>query len=72
MFGEIQYKLLISGSMTKDEYKQLIKKYMDESNVSYITAKQYVLLEHIKIRYEKDFLDTYNEIVEHGYDISLL
>jgi hypothetical protein len=34
MFGEIQYKLLISGYMTKDEYKQLIQKYMDEFNAS--------------------------------------
>ncbi len=67
------------GYMTKDEYKQLIKKYMDEFNVSYITAKQYLLLEQIqqfehdkKIKYEKAFLDTYNEIVENGYNISLL
>jgi hypothetical protein len=34
--------------MTKDEYKQLIKEFMDEFNVSYITAKQYVLLKQIK------------------------
>ncbi len=68
MFGEIQYKLLISGYMTKDGYKQLIKKYMDEFNVSYITAKRYLLLKQIKqfehdkkIKYEKAFLDTYNE-----------
>ena len=39
--------------MTKDEYKQLIKKYMDEFNVSYITAKQYLLLEQIK-QFEHD------------------
>jgi hypothetical protein len=47
MFGEIQNKLLISGYMTKDEYKPLIKKYMDEFNVSYITAKQYLLLKKL-------------------------
>ncbi len=41
-------KLLISGYMTKDEYKQLIKEFMAEFNVSYITAKQYVLHKQIK------------------------
>ena len=53
MFGEIQYKLFISGYMTKDGYKQLIKKYMDEFNVSYITAKRYLLLKQIK-QFEHD------------------
>jgi hypothetical protein len=48
MFGEIEYKLLISGYMTKDEYKQLIKKYMDEFDIPYITAKQYICREQIK------------------------
>ena len=42
MFDKIEYKLLISGYMTKDEYKNLINKYMDEFNISYITAKQYI------------------------------
>jgi hypothetical protein len=76
MFGEIQYKSLISGYMTKDEYKKLIQKNMDEFNVSYITAKRYFLLKQFehdkKIKYDRAFLDTYNEIVENGYNISLL
>ena len=42
MFDKIEYKLLISGYMTKNEYKNLINKYMDEFNISYITAKQYL------------------------------
>ena len=79
MFGEIEYKLLISGYMSKDEYKQLIKKYMDEFNIPYITAKQYISLQKItefesknNIKYEQAFLDTYNEIIENGYNISML
>ena len=42
MFDKIEYKLLFSSCITKDEYKQLIKKYMDEFNIPYITAKQYI------------------------------
>ena len=53
MFGEKQYKLLISVYMTKDEYKQLIKKYMDEFDIPYITAKQYICREQIK-QFEHD------------------
>ena len=30
--------------MTKDEYKNLIKKYMEEFNIPYLTAKQYISL----------------------------
>ena len=45
MFDKIEYKLLISGYMTKDEYKNLIDKYMNELNIPYINAQQYI---HIK------------------------
>ena len=34
--------------MPKDEYKELIKKYMDELKIPYITAKQYICLKQIK------------------------
>ncbi len=44
MFSKIEDKLLISSYMTKDDYKHLIQKYMDEFNIPYITAKQYIYL----------------------------
>jgi len=78
MFDKIEYKLLFSSCITKDEYKQLIKKYMDEFNIPYITAnlKQYISLQKIEefeyknsIKYEQAFLDTYNEVIENGYNI---
>ena len=79
MFFEIEYKLLISNYMSKDEYKKLIKKYMEEFNIPYITAKQYISIkqrskfEHDNnIKYYQAFLDTYNDIVENGYNISML
>ena len=78
MFDKIEYKLLFSSCITKDEYKKLIKKYMDEFNIPYITAKQYISLQKIEefesknnIKYEHAFLDTYNEILENGCNISL-
>ena len=79
MFGEIEYKILISDYMSKDEYKQLIKKYMDEFDIPYITAKQYICREQIKkfkhdknIKYYQAYFDTYHDIIENGYNISLL
>jgi fucose 4-O-acetylase-like acetyltransferase len=79
MFGEIEYKLLISGYMSRDEYIQLIKKYMDEFDIPYITAKQYICREQIKkfehdkkIKYYQAYLNTYYDIIENGYNISLL
>ena len=79
MFDKIEYKLLISGYMTKDEYKNLINKYMDEFNISYITAKQYIsrkqrkqLEQENNIKYDQALIDTYNDIVENGYNISML
>ncbi len=35
--------------MTKEEYRNLIEKYMEELNIPYITAKQYICLKQIKI-----------------------
>jgi hypothetical protein len=49
MFEKIEYKLLIENYMTKDEYKNLINTYMNELNISYITAKQYICLKQKKI-----------------------
>ncbi len=48
MFFEIEYKLLISDYMSKDEFKNLIKKYTEEFNIPYITAKQYISLKQRK------------------------
>ena len=48
MFDKIEYELLILKYMPKDEYKKLIKTYMDELNIPYITAKQYICLKQIK------------------------
>ena len=79
MFDKIEYKLLISGYMTKDEYKNLINKYMDEFNISFITAKKYICLKQIRqyehdnnIKYSQALIDTYNDIVDNGYNISML
>ena len=79
MFDKIEYELLIKKYMSKDEYKNLINKYMNELNIPYITAKQYVSLkqrkqfEHDnKLKYEQALLDTYKDIVENGYNISML
>jgi hypothetical protein len=52
---------------------------MNELNIPYITAKQYISLkqrkqfEHDnKLKYEQALLNTYNDIVENGYNISML
>ncbi len=52
---------------------------MKELNISYITAKQYIFLKQRKQferennkKYDQAWLDTYIEIVENGYNISLL
>ena len=52
---------------------------MDDLNISYITAKQYICLKQIKrfeyenkIKYDKAFLNTYNDIIEGGYKLSML
>ena len=51
--------------MTKDEYKNLINKYMEEFNISFITAKQCICLKQVRqyehdnnIKYSQAFLDT--------------
>ena len=79
MFDKIEYELLIKKYMSKDEYKNLINTYMNDLNISYITAKQYICLKQIRkyehennIKYNQAFLDTYNDIVENGYNISML
>ena len=52
---------------------------MDDLNISYITAKQYICLKQIKqfeyenkIKYDQVFLNTYNDIIEGGYKLSML
>ncbi len=48
-------------------------------NIPYITAKQYICLKQMKqfeyennIKYKHVVLNTYNDIVENGYNISML
>ena len=79
MFDKIEYELLIEKYMSKDDYKNLVKTYMNELDIPYITAKQYICLQQIKkferennIKYARAFLKTYNDIVENGYNISML
>ena len=79
MFDKIEYELLIKKYMSKDEYKNLVNTYMNELKIPYITAKQYICLKQMKkierennIKYEQAFLNTYNEIIENGYNISML
>ena len=79
MFDKIEYELLIEKYMSKDDYKNLVKTYMNELDIPYITAKQYICLQQIKkferehnIKYANAFLYTYNDIIENGYNISML
>ena len=79
MFDKIEYELLILKYMPKDEYKKLIKTYMNELNIPYITAKQYICLKQMKkfehennSKYSPAFLNTYNDIVDNGYNLSIL
>ena len=79
MFDKIEYELLILKYMPKEQYKNLIKTYMNELNIPYITAKQYICLKQIKqfeyenkIKYDQVFLNTYNDIIEGGYKLSML
>jgi hypothetical protein len=51
---------------------------MNELNIPCITAKQYICLKQIKqfeyenkIKYDQVFLNTYNDIVENGYKLSM-
>ena len=48
MFDKIEYELLIKKYMSKDEYKNLVNTYMNELDIPYITAKQYICLKQIK------------------------
>ena len=79
MFDKIEYELLIKKYMSRDDYKNLVKTYMNELDIPYITAKQYICLKQIKrfeyenkVKYNQVFLKTYNDIVENGYNISIL
>ncbi len=80
MFDKIEYELSIKQYMSKDEYKKLINTYMNEFNhIPYITAKQYISLKQRKqfehdnnIKYFQAYLNTYKDIVENGYNISML
>ncbi len=79
MFDKIEYELLVLKYMPKDEYKILMKTYMNELNIPYLTAKQYICLKQMKqfehknnIKSKQIFLNTYNDIVENGYKISML
>jgi hypothetical protein len=79
MFYEIEYKLLIKDYMTKDEYKELVKGYMKKYNISYTSAVRIIHDTQLKkfeeendIKYYKALIDTYNDIVENGYNISLI
>ncbi len=79
MFYNIEYELLVKINMSKDEQKKLIKTYMNELNIPHIIAKQYICHKQIKqlehennIKYKQIFLNTYNDIIENGYNISML
>jgi hypothetical protein len=49
MFDKIEYELLVSKYMPKDEYKKLMSKtYMKELDIPHITAKQYICLKQMK------------------------
>ena len=52
---------------------------MDKFNISYANAKQFILYKQIQkyeedfdIQYEKAFINTYKDLIENGYNISLL
>ncbi len=38
MFSKIEYNILISSYMTKDEYININEKYTEELNISYVSA----------------------------------
>ena len=63
MFDKIEYELLYLEYMPKDEYKKLIKTYMNELTIPHITAKQYICLQHIKqFEYENNI--KYDEVFQ--------
>jgi len=62
--------------MTKDEYRQLIDKYMDKYTISYANAIQLIIRQQIEkfekdfdIQYEKAFIQAYNDM---NYNISIV
>ncbi len=67
--------------MSKDEYRILIQKYMDEFNIPiwYICLKQInssnMTLgwkKYYDIKYEQAFVDTCNNNIENGYNIPVV
>ena len=76
MFNKIEYKLLIQNYMTKDEYRQLIEKYIGKYTISYANAIQLIIRQQIEkfekdfdIQYEKAFIQAYNDM---NYNISIV
>ena len=67
MFNKIEYKLLIQNYMTKDEYRQLIDKYMDKYTISYANAIQLIIQQQIE-KFEKDFDIQYDKAFIQAYD----
>jgi hypothetical protein len=61
MFDKIEYELLYLKYMSKDEYKTLINTYMNELDIPYITAKQYICLKHIK-QFEYEHNQRYDDV----------
>ena len=69
------FEKVILHYMTKQEYKQLIQKYMDKYNISYISAIQKIedeLMQRDENEFNKLLLDAYNDIIENGHNISML
>ena len=64
MFDKIEYELLILKYMPKDEYKKLINTYMNELNIPYITAKQYICLKQMK-KFEHESNIKYSHALAH-------
>ncbi len=67
MFEKIEYKLLIQNYKTKDEYRQLIEKYMDKYTMPYANAIQLIIQQQIE-RFEKDFKTTYEKAFIQAYN----
>ena len=66
MLVKIQNKLLIDNYMTKEEYNELIDKYMNKFKISYISAIQYITRKQIE-RFEKDYNIAYEKAVLNEY-----
>jgi len=79
--SEIEYKLLYND-MNKTEYKKLIEEYMNKYKLFYMGALQKIRDDRVKQIYKdyrsygedyvKLLMGTRNEIIENGYNISML